>query len=642
MTNANTIVNGRYARKMINGSGSIRLLYTNFTKSTTSEDIPPNAIHVKSAIEYPIGNITPITFNGRQVATIEPGSSVWSDPIGINAPPGATVYERVTASPPMPPVVSILGSTNGGNIPSGTYYYKVTCVTDGCESNASAEVSVTNTGTTSNNAITIGNENFKGVKVLYYNIYRSTTTGGEIYIGSINGGARLYTDNGTIAIVSTTLSAAASATRTLSLTSTAGMKAGDLVTITGLGDYTINNVASPTSVIIATAASITAASGTVVTLKSIPPTASYALYNNILTYTIDSNEGTRNGNDMAYANNSFTYSVANGNGYAAAAIIGYPAKSAVTPKPAIALIGNSIMNGKGYCSTIADYAGFGGLALNDQFPYVNLSAAGELARDFATLQFSKTRMSILQSCKYAICEYGRNDLSLSLSAMKANCITIAQRSIDAGIAFFWETTLIPIATSTDGGQTYANQTPGTTQEITRQAFNKWLRAPISAGAGNSFLYDVGTGYVAYIGVFDTGATLEKNSSGTAITISGTDGSISNGNGGYWPIDTTATHYTNNIGTISGTTSTLTDAGQSFSVNQYAGYCVAITTGATTVYKEISSNTATVLTFSGTTTAPTSASTYFIYKGYFIPDDFTHPTDAGHVLMAGAINTALFN
>jgi hypothetical protein len=52
-------------------------------------------------------------------------------------------------TPPPPAGVGAVGSTTGGTIAAGTYAYVVTAVIGGVETSASAEVSVTTTGTTS-------------------------------------------------------------------------------------------------------------------------------------------------------------------------------------------------------------------------------------------------------------------------------------------------------------------------------------------------------------------------------------------------------------------------------------------------------------------------------------------------------------
>lgn len=631
----NSLVCGRFYRKIINGGSSFIFLYTNVWKNGTGEDVMTNPIHVKTAVEYPLGNIIPVTFGGKSVGTIEAGGIIQSDPISISVPPNGILYERVSATPPMPPVISATTATTGGQLSANTYYYKVTCVTDGGESNASTEINITTTGSTSIVNLLIGDKNMSGVKVLGYNIYRSTSSNTQTLIASVNGLTRNFIDYGNFSGVSTTISSNITSTKTIPVASVSGFKVNDIVTINST-DYTILTILSDTSFAINIA--ITASSGATVTQKVAPPSTTFGVFCNATINTFDANEGHRVGNDLTYNSNSFSYIASNSQGiYVSSAILSKPASQLTTIKPPIYLAGDSIMDGTGYVSTSLPFRGFAPYALNEQFPYVCTATGGETASSFANIKFSKLRMLFAQKSKYSISNYGTNDLSDTVSNIKANLVLIAQRFVNAGVKTHFQCTLLPKAGSTDGWQTYANQSPNS-QETNRQAINKWLRSPVSAGAGNSFLYDVGSAYLPYVSIFDTALNVEKNSDGSQITISGTDGSISNGSGGYWKVYGT-TQYDTKSGTTSGTTSTLTDSAKSWTTNQWAGYMLAVTTSGTTTYIQIASNTATTLTFNGTTTAPNSGSTYYIYKSPTM--DGTHPTDFIHIEMASQIDITKF-
>jgi hypothetical protein len=414
------------------------------------------------------------------------------------------------------------------------------------------------------------------------------------------------------------------------------MAVGDTITVNAT-PHVIALVSS--SVLVNTVAAVTATSGVTVALGSTSPSSTRNVPVNSIVYpSQDANEGYRGGYDLAHNANSVTYSGSDGRGtYIAAAVLAQPAANAATIKPAIALIGDSIMNGTGWVKTIGPYRGFGAYALNELFPYVNVSCAGESAYQFADTTKSNTRVAYIQHCDYSVCEYGTNDLGRTESQIKAALVTIAQRAIIAGVKGHYQTTLIPRSASTDGHQTVASQTISTGADTMRQTINAWLRAPASAGSGNSFRYDVGSTFTTYVGIFDTAALVEYNADGSLIAIAA-DGTISNGVGGRWKAYGT-TQYATKVGTTTGTTTTLTDSGATWTVNAWQGYMAAITTGGTTVYTQVISNTATVLTLNDTITAPTGSTTYFIYKGPTV--DGIHPTDFIHKEMAAAINTGLF-
>lgn len=55
---------------------------------------PANTITVMAALEYPASSYTPIFFQGRRAVTLDAMAQVWSDPIAIRVPAGATYYIR--------------------------------------------------------------------------------------------------------------------------------------------------------------------------------------------------------------------------------------------------------------------------------------------------------------------------------------------------------------------------------------------------------------------------------------------------------------------------------------------------------------------------------------------------------------------
>jgi hypothetical protein len=225
----------------------------------------------------------------------------------------------------------------------------------------------------------------------------------------------------------------------------------------------------------------------------------------------------------------------------------------------------------------------------------------------------KYRMNTAQGCVNAISEYGINDLTggANLATMKTRYLSwwalLAKRF--HGV---YQTTIGPHTSSTDNWRTVSGQGLHS-EESVRQAVNQWLRAPKSAGAGNSALYDAGGNLTA---VFDTARYEEANSDGSLITINAATGAISNGTGGRFAVDTTV--YLTGTATAVGTQS-LTDSTKAFTTQQYSGYSVRITADAGTPaavgqVRSIATTEPTILRLdSAWTTTPSATASYEIRK-----------------------------
>lgn len=114
---------------------------------------------------------------GDQV--IPPNSSLTFEP-GIFLRPG----DRLVASSDAlaaPTSLKSTGSTTGGTLTAGTWYYKLTGVNAGGETLPSIETQVTTTGSTSSVTLTWR----RSLGVTGYKMYRGTTTGGEILLATI-------------------------------------------------------------------------------------------------------------------------------------------------------------------------------------------------------------------------------------------------------------------------------------------------------------------------------------------------------------------------------------------------------------------------------------------------------------------------
>lgn len=330
---------------------------------------------------------------------------------------------------------------------------------------------------------------------------------------------------------------------------------------------------------------------------------------------------------------------ANDVGFGPTAVIGWPSSN---KNNATILIGDSIQNGTGFLpSNFVLGQGFGGYALmNGKIPAMNVSRSGELANNAITYSIYRYRSAISQGFKYAITEYGTNDVGAprTYAQITADLLNHWKYLARRGLTVY-QTTILPRNNTSNGWQTVAGQTlyAGSTQEGIRQQINTWLRAPASAGAGASARYDAAG---ALTGIFDTALTLEANTNGTAITIDPATGAISNGAGGYHQVDTTS--YSSGTVTSIPSASKLADTTKAWATNQWTGYSVVIDTDTTTPAAvgqcvQISTNSATQLNLNANwTTTPSTAATYRIMKT--LTTDGIHPSTLGHIAMAAAVDT----
>lgn len=353
------------------------------------------------------------------------------------------------------------------------------------------------------------------------------------------------------------------------------------------------------------------------------------------TFTQDGkNEGYLSG-DFTDGSNSFggaTSSV----GFGPTAVIGWPQKPASVPD--VFITGDSIAVGTNWENTGYSFLSY---ALHTaQIGCVSGARSGETLLTVVQWANSKRRVSVLGNGRtHAICEYPTNDIgSSTLAVIKANLLLywgyLALRGMKV-----WQTTILPRNASTDSFQTLGNQTlyGGSTPEGVRLSLNQWLRAPASAGAGNSAMLDAAGNLT---GIFDTDLLMEVNSDNSAITINTTTGAISNGVGGFSVVDTTS--YDTGTVTSIPTSQKLADTTKAWTTNQWTSYSMVIVTDTTTPaaagqVRLISGNTATQLTTSTAwTTTPSTAATYKIVKTFSW--DGIHPTELGHRRIAAAIDT----
>jgi|GEM_PF-2612204 len=176
----------------------IRLAYANLSGSsvTSGESPAKNPIIVAAAIEYPLGTVYIVTFNGSRVGRVDVNGTLLSDPIAVSIPAGAMWWERCYATSSLPPNPLTATAGTGGSLAAGTYYYVITSVTDLGESSASTEVSAT---VSASGKVTLAwTDANKMIPTRYFRVYRGTSTGSEVLLEHISPWSTNYVDSGSI------------------------------------------------------------------------------------------------------------------------------------------------------------------------------------------------------------------------------------------------------------------------------------------------------------------------------------------------------------------------------------------------------------------------------------------------------------
>lgn len=96
--------------KLVRTAHGIRLAFTGWQASSTTEADTPNSITVRAALEYPATQLFPVTFGGSRSVVIEPGATVLSDVLGVVLPKGTTFWTRTFVQP-----------ASGGKFPRESY-----------------------------------------------------------------------------------------------------------------------------------------------------------------------------------------------------------------------------------------------------------------------------------------------------------------------------------------------------------------------------------------------------------------------------------------------------------------------------------------------------------------------------------------
>jgi len=190
--------------------------------------------------------------------------------------------------------------------------------------------------------------------------------------------------------------------------------------------------------------------------------------------------GSANQIDLTLAR--FISPAAAGNVYAPCAILGM----ATYVAPSVAIIGDSISQGTGDGGFAAQQGGFMQRTVTGQTsqakkdstitPVLGHSWLGQGSE--TSLQFSQSsgwkRSQVAMLSPYIWCNYGTNDLASGSAFICSYLYTIAKRFTDCGSTFY-QSTICPKTSSTDGWQSLANQTfPGASSEGYRRAVNNWI------------------------------------------------------------------------------------------------------------------------------------------------------------------------
>jgi hypothetical protein len=238
-------------------------------------------------------------------------------------------------------------------------------------------------------------------------------------------------------------------------------------------------------------------------------------------------------------------------GYAPSAIIGTPLATVGTPK-AVIIQGDSIAAGStdgknvqdGYYPTAPWLAGGGYLmrALSGNAGVVSVATPGDKMTEFLANDGHFRRGGFTQYAKYAVIEYGVNDISSGRTAaqLEQDLLTQATRNLARGIVKNIITTNTPETSSTDRWATIGNQTVSSSSgETQRIAYNTWVRAfgpidpttlaPVAVGTSGALLFGQGLHPIGgFVEVADVVESARNSGKWAAANRVVTDAAITSG------------------------------------------------------------------------------------------------------------------
>jgi hypothetical protein len=123
--------------------------------------------------------------------------------------------------------------------------------------------------------------------------------------------------------------------------------------------------------------------------------------------------------------------------------------------------------------------------------YQRVAMFGELARDAATVDGFRRRLTLAKGCNVGCVAYGTNDIAgaRTLGQIQADLQTIGNGLLGVGMSKVYIVTMPPRTSSTDAWVTTANQTRLAT-EATRITVNDWIRTVPTPFSGVLELADV--------------------------------------------------------------------------------------------------------------------------------------------------------
>ena len=419
---------------------AVRLVYANWYTGGTGETPNTNPICVTASIQQQGASINeattdptiPVTFGGKSYVWIGRGKVAMSDPVYIGISAGQRFFVKSSpncALPAAPPAPTVNATGSGSQIGNNnTFQVSITYVyPDGVESLASAVTSITTTASGQNLVISSPTA---VAGALGYRVWASAA-----------GGTSPQYDAG-----SGTVPFGTSFTMTRSFPIA---NAQNIEQVEGGGPAYF-------------------------------PTGGGVLGGTNPGFG-NNGEGFVNGVNWVGDGRAVT-AVSAGNHFGPVAVLGIAANGEA--QKSVALIGDSIMtatadNGFGF-----QRGGFGVRAVMGQltraynpntppkFGHAWLSQGAETALQFAGPAGVK-RSQVAALCSSIISNYGTNDLSTGSAATAGSLWTIAKRFTDQGKMFF-QTTIDPRTSSTDGWRSVTNQTVVANTEAPRRALNNWI------------------------------------------------------------------------------------------------------------------------------------------------------------------------
>lgn len=218
-------------------------------------------------------------------------------------------------------------------------------------------------------------------------------------------------------------------------------------------------------------------------------------------------------NQILTAGSSNTW-IATGNIYnfGPSAIVGYAADG--VSRAVGAIVGDSIALGVGDDNTIGGYITRALYAMG--ITYYKVAQNGEALSAVVTGNNYTSRFNKVQRATFIVFEYGTNDFFLvnttTFATVRTRALNFLQYIVQNNQPVFG-CTLLPRPTYTPAIFPVSNQTVNV-NNANYQLYNAWMRAPASAGVGNSFAADLANLGITCAGIIDAASYIETDSNNT--------------------------------------------------------------------------------------------------------------------------------